>query len=292
MRLCRVAIAAVVLSAAFGTAVGVSSEQGESAYTSDHTEVSLDASGSIATTEGIHAKDEPAIMRRDQHHHRHHRHHKHHRHGDKLLEVDAKGTTPTTSGSAAAATTPTTTQPSRISCGGHTASICRLCTVIDPKTGVEVEDRGADWCHGDCIYYDGECHTLTGANAHVKRQKSEEGATTSMPVPDLLNPNITDFDRKIMDEAAERSVQEADYEARQKLAEEKKKEEQRKNKMGTFLQVMIWTASGVLSCCAIASCIALYKFSHASAGKNALLSEDAGAYEGEAEAEGEDVAES
>merc|ERR1719326_390888 len=127
------------------------------------------------------AAGEPAMMRRDAQ-----------KDGRNLLEVHPHNEQEPTEAP----------EEPRISCGGHTATRCRLCTVIDPDSGLETPDRGPDWCHGDCTYYDGECHTLTSYNLHVARDNSTEGASTSMPVPDILNPNITDFDRELMDAAA------------------------------------------------------------------------------------------
>jgi len=152
-----------------------------------------------------------------------------------------------------------------VSCGGHKAPRCRLCTVIDPNTGLEVEDRGPDWCHGDCTYYDKECHTLTAWNLKVKQNASKQGAATTMiQVPDLLNPEITDKDKKLMDEAADRSVAEAQYEAKMRLAVQKQEEEGGKEKTGQFLYAVIMSGSVMLFCCAIASCIMLWRFT----GKN------------------------
>merc|ERR1719506_1588807 len=123
-----------------------------------------------------------------------------------------------------------------MSCGGHTAPRCRLCTVLDPNTGLEIEDRGPDWCHGDCTYYDGECHKLHSKNMHVERDvNAYDGTTTKPGLPDLLNPEITQKDRDIMDKAADRSIQEADYESKMRLAKERLKEEAEKDKMNKFL---------------------------------------------------------
>jgi len=164
-----------------------------------------------------------------------------------------------------------------VSCGGHRATRCRLCTVIDPATGLEVGDKGPDWCHGDCKYYDGECHKLTTYNLQVNRTKREnwdghkEGATTTVGIPDLLNPDITDADRKLMDEAADRSIQEAEYEAQMRLAKEKKLEEEKKDKLQKVLYGAIMSASAILACCAIGSLVALCKYIRGGKSKKSAL---------------------
>merc|ERR1719253_733287 len=98
---------------------------------------------------------------------------------------------------------------------------------------------------------------------------ADQGQLHSMPVqahgaskqdPDLLNPNITTADRKLMVDAADRSIQEASYESSMRLAKEKKGQEERKNTTNKFIYVTIMTASAVFSCSAIASLIVLWTF--------------------------------
>jgi len=148
-------------------------------------------------------------------------------------------------------------------CGGHTATRCRLCTVICPagldwcNEGAEIPDQGPSWCHRDCKYYDGECHTLTAHNVHVERTAYEDhqqhGIVESTTlIPDLLNPEITAEDETLMHEAAKRGIQEADYEAKLRLANEAKEEEEKKDKMKKMMYggIMGMTACFVLCACA------------------------------------------
>jgi len=146
-------------------------------------------------------------------------------------------------------------QSNFISCGGHKATRCQLCTVIDPDTGLETNDRGPDWCHGDCTYYDQECHKVTVHNVNKERDASEEGATTSKHIPDILNPEITDEDHVTMDEAADRAIEEADYEAKQKQSNAVAREQEEKDKAGNFLLVAICSGSSVLALCAVVTFI-------------------------------------
>jgi len=142
-------------------------------------------------------------------------------------------------------------QSNFISCGGHKATRCNLCTVIDPDSGLETNDRGPDWCHGDCTYYEQECHSLTHHNKHVDRDASEEGASTTQKIPDILNMDITEEDHTTMDEAADRAIEEADFEAKQKESNAVAKGDEENDKAGNFLLVAICSGSSVLAGCAL-----------------------------------------
>lgn len=155
-------------------------------------------------------------------------------------------------------TTVQTTPAPLVSCGGHTAKKCAECTNVDPITGLVTLDRGPDWCHGDCTYYDGECHRLTAMNMNTKREPGYANVSTTKHVPDLLNPNITDEDRAVMDLAADASVGEAEKEAEQRLAN---LELQEKEKKGKLLLYIIVSCSVVLFLCAVGSVVALVKYS-------------------------------
>lgn len=230
-------IVAVVLSIALGCALGSASSKDGAPPQHLIREVTMTSGGAILPSKAeLMRAESPLPQSKDVR-----------AHGEELLERQTD-------------TEITTTVAPPISCGGHTAPRCRLCTVIDPHTGLETMDRGPDWCHGDCTYYDQECHTLTSYNLKVKRDSSEEGATTTQHVPDLLNPEITDADRKLMDDAADRSIQEADYEAKMRLALQKKEEEAAKDKMNKFLYAVIMSAATMLFCCAIVSCFMLCRF--------------------------------
>jgi len=157
------------------------------------------------------------------------------------------------------ATTVKTTPAPTVSCGGHSAKKCAECSTVNPVTGEESLDRGPDWCHGDCIYFDGECHRLTANNLHMTRDRGYANVSTTLHVPDMMNPNITDEDRKIMDIAADASVTEAEREAKQRLSNLMHEEKQKKGKL---LVTIIVSCSSVLFCCAIGSLIALYKYIH------------------------------
>jgi len=155
------------------------------------------------------------------------------------------------------ATTLQTTPAPLVSCGGHTAKKCSACTSVDPVTGLEITDRGPDWCHGDCTYFDGECHRMTSQNMNTEREQGYANVSTTKHVPDLLNPEITAEDMAIMDAAAQASIEEAGLEAKQRLANEEQRE---KEKKGKLLVTIIVSCSCVLFLCAVGSLIALYKY--------------------------------
>lgn len=176
----------------------------------------------------------------------------------ELLQVDPDMSgTFSTDDSDDSKTTQRTTPAPTVSCGHHEATFCRRCTVIDPVTGKEVKDKGSAWCNGDCTYYQEECHTLTAQNFHIERDQLLEGVATTTGVPDLLNPEITLRDEEIMDKAADSSVEEAAFEAKQRLSNEAHRE---KEKRGKLLNTIIISASCVLFICAVLNVIVLVKY--------------------------------
>jgi len=181
-------------------------------------------------------------------------------------------------------TAETTPRP-LVSCGGHQASTCSLCTVRDPKDGSPWGDRGADWCHGDCTYFEGACHTLTEDNKNIQRQAGFANVSTTKHIPDLLNPEITPDDKKIMDIAADKSVAEAEYEAKQRLSNE---QERRKEKNGKFIVTVIVSTSVVLFFCAVASLIALWQYIKKGDGSNGMTKLEEPLIDENAESSGED----
>lgn len=179
-------------------------------------------------------------------------------HKQELLQVDPDMSgTFSTDDSDDSKTTQRTTPAPTVSCGHHEATFCRRCTVIDPVTGKEVKDQGSAWCNGDCTYYQEECHTLTAQNFHIERDQLLEGVPTTTGVPDLLNPEITLRDEEIMDKAADSSVEEAAFEAKQRLSNEVHRE---KEKKGKLLNTIIISASCVLFICAVLNVIVLVKY--------------------------------
>lgn len=155
-------------------------------------------------------------------------------------------------------TDPTTTNETMVSCGAHRATRCRLCTVIDPETKAEIADQGPSWCHGQCIYYDGECHDWHAGNLHAAREQAN--ASTTKPLPDLMNPNITAKDKEIMEEGAKRAIQEADYEAKMRLAAQKQHEEEEADTGNKFTKYAMVSFAACLALCAVGSCCMLCHF--------------------------------
>merc|ERR1719162_1778984 len=153
-------------------------------------------------------------------------------HKQELLQVDANPSiTLSTNESDDSPTTQQTTPAPVIFCGGHEATFCRRCTVIDPVSGDEIKDRGRAWCNGDCTYYQEECHKLTAQNLHMEQDKGLEHVPTTTGIPDLFNSEITLHDQEIMDQAADRSVAEASFEAKQRLSNEANRQQEKKGKL-------------------------------------------------------------
>lgn len=163
----------------------------------------------------------------------------------------------------------------KVSCGGHTTTRCRLCTIVDPETGFEIPDKGPDWCHGDCKYIDGECERSHGGNANIEHQAdpNSDPASTTQHIPDLLNPNITDEDRKLMAQAADRAIQEANYEAKKRQMLEALNQDRKKDWKDNVIYVAIMTASCLLACCACGAVAAAVKYILAPGGSKTPLAE-------------------
>jgi hypothetical protein len=149
-----------------------------------------------------------------------------------------------------------------VSCGGHRAPRCRVCTVLDPNTGKPFEDemgepldKGPDWCRGNCKWIDGECQDNSRWVEHIEHNHgnatSGEHATTA--IPDIINPKLTDTDEELVHMAAWRAIQEADYEARQREANVVQAEEENNDEINKFIKLAMCTCAFCLVCCAIAA---------------------------------------
>jgi len=196
-----------------------------------------------------------------------------------------------------------------VTCGGHKAPSCAECPTTD-STGQTVFDHGVEWCHGDCVYADSKCHrvgTITVSNNASQGSAIPYSSTTE--VPDILNPNITTDDNKVINEAASASIREENMEAVEKMRAEEEAREAKKFTWGKFWLIVTVTFSVILGVCAIVSVVAFFVFyCMATPGppgkdeddvgeateKEALLvadAEDAGALPEEKAAVAEDVAE-
>lgn len=147
-----------------------------------------------------------------------------------------------------------TAESTHVTCGGHKAPTCKLCPTTDDK-GESVFDHGHEWCHGDCVYHQGECHdegTITvDGTVHVS-----QGHSTT-PIPDLLNEAITPEDKEIIQKAAADAVVEEQKEKDLKEEEEKDAVEDEKFQWRKFWLVVIICISVVLGICAIVSIVAV-----------------------------------
>jgi hypothetical protein len=150
------------------------------------------------------------------------------------------------------------------SCGGHKAETCEKCPTTNSE-GNTVASQGGDWdhsmCNGDCEYNpgDGKCHkkgtmTITGTVAGTATQWS------TSPVPDLLNPNMTQKDDEVVDEAAGAAIKEENIEAAEKQRQEEEDSENKKFSWSKFWLIVIITFSVILGICAIVSVVALVVF--------------------------------
>jgi hypothetical protein len=152
-----------------------------------------------------------------------------------------------------------------VSCGGHRAPRCRVCTILDPETGKpwpNEKDKGPDWCKGNCKWYEGECQAASNWNVDVKHNEGKQtnGRFSTTALPDLMNPNLTIGDQAIIDEAAKAGVAEADYLARQRAANAKRDEEEKKDKFNKFVYLSIMTAAVCLGCCACVSVVTVCRY--------------------------------
>jgi hypothetical protein len=173
-----------------------------------------------------------------------------------------------------------------VTCGGHKAPSCEQCTSTD-SSGKTVFDHGGEWCNGDCIYGSEsggslKCHLAGNANVIANAGPSLGHAT---PLPDILNPAITDKDTGVINDAATDAIAEENAEAAAKLQKEEEGEGG-----GKFWLIVIITFSVILGICAIVSVVALAVFCFMSSPEDDKLQgqEDD---EGEALMEGEEEGE-
>lgn len=146
-----------------------------------------------------------------------------------------------------------------ISCGGHRANVCSLCTVQD-EAGVPTFDHGEDWCHGDCYWgEDDQCHLKTQQHWDgiiPLPPPSNTSANSTSPIPEMFSTNYTQDEKEEIHMAADRAIQEANFEAKMNYAEVKKEEEEN-TKSKKFWFIVIITASATLVCCAIPAVVLL-----------------------------------
>mmetsp|Transcript_22247 Transcript_22247/g.39171 ORF Transcript_22247/g.39171 Transcript_22247/m.39171 type:complete len:301 (-) Transcript_22247:55-957(-) len=171
-----------------------------------------------------------------------------------LLSAARSGDDPSTAPTAAE----TAASRSYISCGGHRAKLCSLCTVQD-EDGGPTFDHGEDWCNGDCYWgKDEKCHlnkqqTFDGIVSMPAAQIVSENTTS--PIPEM-NRNFSQEEKKDIDLAADRAIEESKFEA--DMAYGKAKEEEEENTPSKkFWFVVIITASVCLVCCACPAVILL-----------------------------------
>jgi len=145
-----------------------------------------------------------------------------------------------------------------VTCGGHKAPTCTACVTTNAQ-GQTVFDHGAEWCNGDCVYHNGQCHTQGTVTVSGVTQGASMGYSTS-PKPDILNPNITEKDEKIINDAATDAIREENLEAAEKQRAEEEEAESKKFSWGKFWLIVIISFSVILGICAIVSIVALFVF--------------------------------
>jgi hypothetical protein len=261
----------------------VASEPG---YSKEQAEVALTPGGAMEVGTKIGAKTEKndALMRRDAspEQHQHLAAVEAHTHGGSsvsttdvppaLSEVrDGKATTSTPRNHFSDPTPEPPYDPMGsedghwVSCGGHRAPRCRVCTVLDPETGKPFEDgldKGPDWCRGNCKWYDGECQDNSRYTNHIEHNHgnatSGDHATTA--IPDILNPELTDTDEELIHMAAARGIDQADYDARQRESNQAKEDEEKKDWINKFGKYAIFSLAACLCCCACTSCYCVIRY--------------------------------
>lgn len=144
--------------------------------------------------------------------------------------------------------------PLQVTCGGHKAATCKACTTTD-ETGQFVFDHGHEWCHGDCVYHQGECHDV--GTVTVDGTVHVSAGHAAAPVPDLLNEALTPEDKDVIKVAAEDAVVEEQKEKDIKEEEEEEGVEAEKFEWKKFWLVVIICFSVVLGICALVSCVAV-----------------------------------
>jgi len=188
-------------------------------------------------------------------------------------------------------TTKTKTQTTTtISCGGHVASSCEECVKTKPD-GSLTTDHGEEWCHGDCVYSAGVCHVASASSqaAFSKMLKAEEGGNPPVhlttQVPDLQNPNMTEWDNNTINAAAEAALKEETILDAEKDSETKG----RRFPWKKFWLVIVVIFSVILGICCICSIVAVVTFNQVTAEEKKVeeVADEAEAEE-EDDAEGED----
>lgn len=133
-----------------------------------------------------------------------------------------------------------------ISCGGHSAITCADCP---DKSGYNT-DHGAQWCNGDCKW-------------DPETSKCLWRGATAQELTGLKNPNITDFDNKVITRAAEAAVREKAIEADEKVRL-KNEEEARASDVGLTRKLHIfvcWSVgSGVCAVLTVFNCLSYLLF--------------------------------
>lgn len=175
-----------------------------------------------------------------------------------------------------------------ISCGGHKAASCEACPTTD-STGQTVANHYAEWCHGDCEYNPADSTCNKKGAVTVSGTHTVNASHTTSPVPDLLNPNHTAEDTKVVEAATEAAIREERLENKQK---EEEKEESKKFNWNTFWLIVCITFGSIVAICCIASIVAaVVIYGMPNAGKQLEEEGDAdadAAGEGEASAASED----
>lgn len=145
----------------------------------------------------------------------------------------------------------------QVTCGGHKAATCALCTSTDAN-GQQVFDHGSEWCNGDCVWHEQACHlkgTVTVTVSGTSTGTANGYGTT--PLPDIMNPNITAKDKGIIDKAAGAAIREENMEAAEKQRLEEENAEAKKFGWGKFWLITVITISVILGACACVTVIAV-----------------------------------
>lgn len=183
-----------------------------------------------------------------------------------------------------------------VTCGGHKAPSCSLCTTTDDK-GQVVNDRGSEWCNGDCMMSHGKCEArpenspAPAAKATTPTPQPAQPAPAKEKKPDILDPTITGFDKAVIDDAAEDAIKEENAEAAQKQEEAIKEAANGDGfDWNKFWLIVIVVFSVLLGICAIVSVVGVcvlcyYGTPTKDIGEGTALAEEVDAGEGEDAAE-------
>jgi len=142
-----------------------------------------------------------------------------------------------------------------VTCGGHKAPTCQACVSTD-SNGRTVFDHGSEWCHGDCVYHQKKCQKSGTVNNDGAAKGVARGYATT-PLPDLLNPNMTQKDERTVDIAAEAAIKEENMEAASKAKQEEEEIKNKKFSWSKFWLITCITVSVILGICACVSVCAL-----------------------------------